>query len=223
MQVKYILLISLLSLFSIAVIAQPTNTSRVVMTVDMSEQEVSSEGVFVVGNFFNMLDEPLSDNGDGTWSYISRFSKGETIYYRFKNGTSISENVTIGGEDCLADDNSGNRVLVVPDADSLFVPIVCFNACSTCGMTTSTVDLVELKEVTLSPNPSQGKVTISWLNREDSNYEITVIDVSGKTLHTYADIKGNELVINEGLLLSGIYFVTIKNSIGQGTLKLLIE
>jgi len=224
MQAKYLLLINLLfCIGAYKTIAQPTNTTRVVMTVDMSEQEVSAEGVFVVGNFFNMLDEPLSDNGDGTWSYISRFSKGETIFYRFKNGTSSTESVTIGGSDCLANDNSGNRILVIPDADSLFVPTVCFNACNGCGMTTSLVDIVEANQVKLAPNPSKGNVFISWKNRERATYQISVLDITGKILHIYPNLKREYFELREGLLLPGMYLISIKNDIGQGILKLIIE
>ena len=43
--------------------------TTVTLTVDMSNEMVSPDGVHVAGNFKAGTRDPLTDNGDGTWSY----------------------------------------------------------------------------------------------------------------------------------------------------------
>ena len=120
--------ITLILLFSTQFLLAQTGTSRLTFTVDMSNEEVAAEGIFVTGNFFNGLQEPLDHIGNNIWVYTLAFSKGDSLFYRFENGEQPEE---FKETTCL-DAERQRRLFVVPDEDEATVPEVCFNHCTNC-------------------------------------------------------------------------------------------
>ena len=174
-------------------ILQAQSTVKVNLIVDMSKEVVSAEGVFVVGNFFNGELEPLDDNGDGTWTYPLNFSQGDTLFYKFKNGTNQEE--VIEDLECLINDGSGNRMFVVPNQVNA-THKTCYNACVTCNaITTSTTDLLNSIQLKVFPNPMTVGGTISWQAGTGSEFfKINLIDITGRIRRSYPKTRvGNFL------------------------------
>ena len=111
----------------------------VTFNVNMANETVSPEGVFLAGggNFGFPGDFPMSDDdGDGVWSITVQLPHGFTGHYTFTNGAcqdwSCKEN--IAGQDCADPQNWNDRLLV--NVTSSVVVNTCFGQCTndgTCG------------------------------------------------------------------------------------------
>jgi len=211
MKLKNLLLIIISIQFQLLV-AQST-ISSVTLTVDMSDQEVAPEGIFVIGNFFNGTPEELDDNGDGTWSYPLSFTIGDSLFYLFSNGAELEElketTCTVGVE--------SRRVLVVPETDTTLT--TCFNYCVSCSeITTSTNNLLlENLSFQVSPNPMQAHTTASWKNSKESINRIQLWDMVGRKVRTYNQLPGTQLTIERANLSRGIYLLEIQTLSGKST------
>lgn len=203
-------------------ILQAQNTAKVDLIVDMSKEIVSAEGVFVVGNFFNGELEPLDNNGDGTWTYPLNFSKGDTLFYKFKNGRNQEELIEDSG--CLINDGSGNRLFIVPNQANA-IHKTCYNACVACdARTTTTTDFLNPIQLKVFPNPMTVGGKVSWEAEALSEFhEIDLIDLTGRIRRSYSKIRKGTFYFERNDLQAGIYFLRIRNeSGGIGAHKIII-
>ncbi len=108
--------------------------------VDMSNEMVSEEGVFIAGSFndFDPTANILSDMGNGVFQTTLTLPTNEHVTYRFCNGSLIS-NAELVPQDCGEDNGSGifNRYLNV--SFNSIRPLVCFGTCETCVSLTEMV------------------------------------------------------------------------------------
>ena len=75
-------------------------------------------------------------------------------------------------------------------------------------MTTNVDEIKHKNTVTISPNPFNSNTTISF-NEEQKNSTIKIIDMNGKEMKAIY-FSGKQLVVDKGILPSGIYFLEIK-------------
>jgi hypothetical protein len=105
----------------------------VIFQVDMSNEEVAAEGVFVAGSFNNWdaTATQLAANGDGSYSAVVFVNANSEISYKFINGTTWE----IVPMECGMSDGFGgyNRNLSVAN-ETVITEMVCFNSCSNCVM-----------------------------------------------------------------------------------------
>ena len=118
------------SILSWGAFAQTTVT----LTVDMSNETVSPDGVHVAGNFqgWDPGATPMTDNGDGTWSHTFTSDTAATYHYKFINGNAWGSDEGIP-DACAVD---GNRQIEVDGMMGELESSVCFNSCNACGVTT---------------------------------------------------------------------------------------
>jgi hypothetical protein len=119
-------------------------TAMVTWNVNMQNEEVSPDGVFLAGgvDFGVPGDNPMTDeDGDGVYSITLEVATPYSGNYTFTNGAcgdwSCKEN--IAGQDC-ADGTWNDRLLSNITEDH--VVNTCFSECSTDGSCTSTVDIL---------------------------------------------------------------------------------
>jgi hypothetical protein len=110
-------------------------TVEVTFQVDMSNEEVSANGVHIAGSFqgdWNPGTSQMIDAGNGIYTYVVSFSQGETVFYKFINGNDWSFSEVVPA-DCGVDDGYGgyNRTLVAPAENTVLDP-VCFGSCEAC-------------------------------------------------------------------------------------------
>ena len=105
--------------------APPVN---VYLEVDLNGVQADPSGVFVAGTFNNWSTTatPLEDLGHGIWGRNIVATAGETIRYRFYNGSSAE----IVPPTC--DDNLGTRTQVVPSGMTR-AAAVCWSGCGPCA------------------------------------------------------------------------------------------
>ncbi|MEO1259324.1 MAG: T9SS type A sorting domain-containing protein [Bacteroidota bacterium] len=101
----------------------------VTLHVDMSNETVDPEGVFVAGDFTGWDNHPMTNNGDGTWSTTVGATPLDTVAYKFKNGVDGWEEIT---DSTCTDGTFGNNRLLVIDTMDMDVDLVCFGSCSAC-------------------------------------------------------------------------------------------
>lgn len=85
-----------------------------------------------------------------------------------------------------------------------------FNALSTSDF--------EKKIATVYPNPSKGLITLD----SESSFDVSIIDYTGKEIYRQSDLI-NKTQIDLTNVQRGIYFVKMKNEIGEQVEKIIIE
>lgn len=99
--------------------------TAVTLTVDMSNETASGDGVHVAGSFqgWDPAATPLTDNGDGTWSVTLDIQPGD-YEYKFVNGNAWGSDESIPSA-CQV---NGNRGITVTANDTAVA--YCFNQCT---------------------------------------------------------------------------------------------
>ena len=110
----------------------------VTFQVNMSNEEISTNGVYISGDFQNW--EPGSilmsdENDDGIYSVTLSLKADSSYQYKFINGNAWGMDETV-----LGDCGVGNRILNTLDSDTILGP-VCFNSCNNCSATSQTSQL----------------------------------------------------------------------------------
>jgi hypothetical protein len=130
----------------------PQTLVIVTLQVDMSNQTVTNDEVYVAGSFngWNATESLMIPLGNGVYQLPIAINSGEEVMYKFINGTTW-ESVPA---DCGVSDGFGgfNRSFTAPNSNTEF-PAVCFNECAACvvvAMVSLTLT-VEMTEVTISP------------------------------------------------------------------------
>jgi len=127
--------------------------SDITFTVNMSEYTEAFTGVYVSGTFNEWAGDanPMTDNGDGTWSATVEDVTPGAHEYKFQLDQWAAQEMFNGTETCTIKDESGqfvNRRLSV-STDATLDP-VCFNSCFNCG-----------EGVNITINLGNGGITVS--------------------------------------------------------------
>ncbi|MBN2892398.1 MAG: T9SS type A sorting domain-containing protein [Bacteroidales bacterium] len=77
-------------------------------------------------------------------------------------------------------------------------------------------------EITVSPNPTKNLITISYLENLE-NYNVQIIDISGKIVESYTNLNENSLQIDLSGHNKGIYILKIFNDNVIKTSKIILE
>jgi len=191
-------------------ILNPTVTLTV--RVNMSNETISPDGVFIAGNF-NGWDNgsyPMSSIGGSIYQFVIETDPNSTLNYRFHNGPfSMAETVPSG---CGVDDGVGGglaRSYTMSDADVVLDPI-CYGECADCVIIepvfvniTFQVDMsqqsvsgngVHLMASFQGYNPATTEMTFV----ADGVYEYTVLLEEGSEV-SYKFVNGNQLSDSESV------------------------
>ena len=103
--------------------------TTVTLTVDMSNESVSADGVHVAGNFqgWDPAATPMTDNGDGTYSHTFTSDTAATYQYKFINGNAWGMDEAVPAE-CA---DGIDRYLAIANGD-IILEAVCYGTCQTC-------------------------------------------------------------------------------------------
>jgi len=129
----------------------PQTIVIVTLQVDMTNQNVTGDEVYVAGSFngWNPTESLMIPLGNGIYQLPIAINSGEDVSYKFINGTTW-ESVPA---DCGVSDGFGgfNRAFTATVNEE--IAPVCFNECAACVVVpTLTLTLtVEMTEVTISP------------------------------------------------------------------------
>jgi 1,4-alpha-glucan branching enzyme len=131
--------------FSACTNCEDPSLTAVTFRVDMQNESISPDGVFVAGNFQNWVasaSEMTDTNNDGVYEATLQVPIGFELMYKFINGGVWSGVEGVPAECGVGDGLGGyNRVATV--SSNQVLPLVCFGQCGAC--TSENVTLVTFK------------------------------------------------------------------------------
>lgn len=130
------------------VVSAAWTQTTVTLTVDMSNETVSADGVHVAGNFqgWDPAATPMTDNGDGTYSHTFTSDTAAMYQYKFVNGNAWGSDESVPGA-CAFD---GNRHVTVDGMMGNTGASVCYGSCAACGQS-SVLFRVDMTNEEVSP------------------------------------------------------------------------
>jgi hypothetical protein len=194
---------------------------EVTFNVDMSKVmefgTVSPNGVHIAGSFqgWDPAATPLTDNGDGTWSYTTSLPAGTEVQYKFINGNAWGADEMNITAECGVDGGSGsfNRLLEVGGED-VETPFYCFDFCVTC-------DLVAIDEtaldagVSIFPNPAEETLHIRFdLAETTENLNVRIFNTLGQAVYEkyLGRLQTETLQVDIRPLPAGVYLVQVADN-----------
>jgi hypothetical protein len=98
-------------------------------------------------------------------------------------------------------------------------------ATGNCLFLTNTNQITDLNDlnVRIMPNPFSDKTTLRFDNPTNSVFQLELIDMSGKVINTFYNIRQNEVQISRENMASGVYFYRLFNGEKVNIGKLIIE
>lgn len=199
----------------------PSNPDPASITfrVDMTAETIAAEGVFLIGNFTNPVWQTgamamYDVDADGIYEVTTEVSGSAEIQYKFVNGdVTVPANEEFQGNteglECNVPSgvaNGWNRTHTRTGVDEV-LPVVPFGACGEVN-----VSEIDLGGVSIYPNPTNGKSFISIENPNGFKLEMSIVDITGKTVRTNTLINSTRFELNTSDLNSGLYFLNIVNS-----------
>jgi hypothetical protein len=201
------------------------NPVDVTFNVNMANETVDAAGAHIAGEFNGWSSVPMTDNGDGTYSFTTQLLPGDSVEYKFQNGENTNWEEFAGGEECTITDPSGaftNRLLVVEDM-AMDLGLVCFNECADC--TVGAEDLVFQNGIEVFPNPASDLTNITFNFAESNDITIELVNKLGQRI-SFTELDNiqnasHELSVNN--LAAGMYFIHISNGEASMVEKLFVE
>lgn len=183
-------------------------TVAVTFQVDMSNESVAGDGVYIAGEMNGWSGESMTDMGGGIWAatYDIDPMAVTQIQYKFQNGSGGWENSDLL-EPCGVDDGQGgfNRISDIPMEDVTF-DAVCFRNCVTCDLV-SAEEAAFAASLGISPNPASNVVNVSYNFENMTDLNIRVVNNFGQVISNSfisSALAGNHQV-DVSTLPTGIY------------------
>jgi len=203
--------------------------ANITFRVDMNEETVSEDGVFLIGGFTDPAwqggaEEMSDDDGDGIYEVTLLVDGPADIQFKFTNGDpNVPENEESGdfaAGGCGVDNGIGgfNRTHTRSGEDEI-LPAFAFNSCQPLSVTE-----LELGQTALFPNPSTG---ITYLDVENPNgftLRMNIVDITGKLVRENVILNQKRNEINTSNLNAGMYFLNVVNQSNEtAVFKLLVQ
>jgi hypothetical protein len=212
----------------------PLPPINVTFRVDMTNEIVSSNGLFVAGSFQNpawVKDTlQLSDaNSDGVYEYTQLIEPAEYQYkyYNGNGGDPDGENADFEAGGCGATNGIGgyNRVLnIVGRLSDTILPVYYFNTCSLSVASATTPSSSVFASVTVSPNPFGQSAIVDIQRNDRSAYSMRIVSVTGQVVMQREGLHTDRVEISREGLRSGLYFLELRDAKGSKvTEKIVIQ
>lgn len=190
--------------------------ANVTFRVDMNAEDVSPDGVFVMGTFTDEVWQPgaiaMTDDGDGVYEVTVMISGPADFLYKFVNGD-VTEptNEEFNGFPeqlpCNVSNNfdGWNRFHTRSGEDEV-LPVVPFAECLT-----ASTNNVELGAVNIFPNPSFGSTFVEIENPNGYNLRMNIMDITGKIVRENILLNTGRKEINTSNFAPGLYLLNVTN------------
>ncbi|NNE28736.1 MAG: T9SS type A sorting domain-containing protein [Saprospiraceae bacterium] len=198
---------------------------EVVFKLDMNDEIIQEEGLFLIGSFQNWdLDEALileEENDSGIYSVSVDLSPG-SHNYRFVNGLTNNvelecEEVGICFGDCFIETDQDQMIRYVVVEKNAFKQTLATHKFNSCEETfpASVEELNQSSGLSINPNPFSQSTTLTIGNPNNKRFEVLLFDVSGQLLRRYGDQSGTGFQIERGDLSTGFYLLSLRTDKGE--------
>jgi hypothetical protein len=112
-------------------------TVLVTLQVNMAQQTVSANGVYVAGPFndWSASATPLTDvDADGVYTAQVEMDANAQVFYKFINGNAWGNEEVLPSECSLSDGTGNFNRVIYTSANDTILPVVCFGECLDCGI-----------------------------------------------------------------------------------------
>ncbi len=216
-----------------------STTYNVTFRVDMTNEIISSNGLFVAGNFQEcpwsktQMEMTLVPGTTSCYQFTAPVAAG-TYQFKFFNGDqgdadAEGQDPIFITESCGSDNGFGgsNRDIDLSGlTGDMVLDAVIYNSCvvsSACSVS-GTKDLNSLAAFSVTPNPFSTDAVIEFENTNNEVYELTITSLTGKVVQSLSGLTGTQVRISRDELSSGLYFATLKNEEGKfHTSKIMIQ
>jgi len=142
----------------------------------------------------------------------------ESINFLFNNGLS---NPAAAWDNKGEDSRNGSGFGESP-CSNLILTIAEAPVCDL--LSTQTIDLQLENSLRVYPNPFSDQVVIEFDNPNYERFDLTIHDISGKTVRQLTNITDNQVIIKKQELQQGIYFAVLRGMDGRiATAKLIVQ
>ncbi|MBI9036526.1 MAG: T9SS type A sorting domain-containing protein [Bacteroidales bacterium] len=184
--------------FGSCVVCAPPEV-EITFQVDMTNEEVSVDGVHVAGSFqgWDPGTTELTDVGDNVYQVTLILSVGDYYEYKFINGNQWGQDESVPPE-CS---NNNNRFLTVPDANTV-LDLVCFGSCDPCGGQPVEVDVTFQVDMTNEEVSADGvhvagsfqgwNTTSTELSDMGDNIYAVTLTLTSEQYHEFKYLNGDE-------------------------------
>ncbi|MDP2188207.1 MAG: T9SS type A sorting domain-containing protein [Sphingobacteriaceae bacterium] len=194
----------------------------VTFRVDMSRENVSSDGVHIAGSFqgWNPSATPMVSQGNGIYTYTATLDANTTYEYKFINGNQWGPGFDESVPAACA--QNGNRFVVV-DTTTITTPMVCFGRCEACGVSVFEAGSLG-SAIRMYPNPTSAETHIAYVFETPSELNVTIYDARGKMVSQIIekDITTGTIKLNVQGWAEGIYHVRMFNGFEQISRQLVV-
>jgi hypothetical protein len=206
--------------FCLNVKRMPPPSRAVTFQVDMSKVTLAASGAHIAGEFNGWTGEKMTDAGNGLWTFTTNLVEGDTIEYKFQNGSGGWEN-NLPAPCSLG--SFGNRYVRVPTG-AVTLPKVCFNSCNACDFV-SISELSFNNGIQIAPNPTTGVTNIAVSLPESADLTIRVLNSIGQLVETRSEngIQSGNIRLEPGRYGKGIYFVELTDGVNRATRRVVVQ
>ena len=192
---------------------------NVTFQVDMKNENISSKGVSMKGNWDGWQTPiSLSRNGDtdvfSCTVDCSDLQYGTVMQYKFANGNYWEP---VNGECTISEGQYTNRYITVPAADTI-LEAVCFNSCSSCN--SLSLEEVAMNNIEVFPNPTDGFIEINGLPTNE-NIKIVIYNLKGQIQKEILTNNQPSIQIDLSSMNAGTYLIKFKGNRVNKTMKIL--
>lgn len=199
----------------------PAGLNLVRYKVDMTNATASSNGIHLSTNY--NLNSPFKNelysfpsNPDLNVYEVIHYLASGTYSYNFVNGNTSGDVENTVPSGCS---NAGVRFVVVTK-DTVF-PNICYNLCVNCNLT-SVSNINKNTNFNVFPNPAKNSINV--ISKSSVINEVSVYTITGQKVLNFNEINNTSFSIQNMTLVTGVYFMKIKNDANQiQNLKLIIE
>ncbi len=210
-------------------------TYDVTFLVYMGNEIVSSDGIFVSGEFetcpWSKQDIQLTQSTVDPDVYEATYAITPGVFrWKFFNG---SPGLDDGGENqggtstatvfqdngCGVDNGFGgsNREIDLSTiTENTVLPAFIFDSCDEYEIV-SAKEVLNLERFNITPNPVNSQALIQFSNDANEAFQLTITSVAGQLIQTLSNITSNEVSISVDNMNAGMYFVTLQNETGATT------
>ena len=214
---------------------------NVTFRVDLSNEINYGGGPYIAGtfqtpSFWNKTACPLTELTPATAPRIFSYTqlvKPVVVEYKYwlgpsvtMSGDSTAENADFAALGCGAPSGVGgsNRLLnLFGVTQDTILPIIIFNSCEISSVNIEE-DLNKGGIFVISPNPTNNVATVSFGNKNNASYNVSIMNVTGQVVYTKTNVQTDNVVVRKSDIGSGMFFVTVRNAQGEVAVrKLVIE